>query len=66
LCLCRRRAAGLQGQAQLRTGALHFQLDGFAGRDQRRQDQVQHLAADFDLRGAIGRWTHDLRIQHLP
>jgi hypothetical protein len=56
----------LQRQPQLLAGTLHFKLDGFAGLHHRRQHQVEHLPANFDLRAAIGGRADDPGIDHLP
>lgn len=55
----------MQRKFQLRSAALHLELERLAGLDQQGQDQVQHLAGDLDLGAAIGRRADDLAVQHL-
>ena len=46
--------------------ALHFEFNRRTGLQQRGQQQVQHLAANFDLGAAIGGGADHLAFNHLP
>jgi hypothetical protein len=55
----------LQRQPHLRARALNFEPDVLTGLHQGRQNQIEHLAADFHLRAAIGRRSDDSGVEHL-
>jgi hypothetical protein len=55
----------LQGQFDLCAAALHLEAKCFTGLGQYRQQEIEHLAGDLDLRAAVRSRADHLALDHL-